>query len=135
MKHGIEHKVRSTEIDVIGHVNNAKYLEYMEWSRVEWMAQLGHSFAEMRHGSFMPVVVSIQINYRKELKLGENITITTQPIRMGKKSFALHQEIVNEAGELVTDAEVTMVLIDAKLRRAIELPQEFVAIFAGLGQR
>ena len=27
--------VRPTEVDVNGHVNNAKYVEYMEWGREE----------------------------------------------------------------------------------------------------
>lgn len=35
----IEIEVRPTEIDVMGHVNNAKYLEYMEWGREDWYNQ------------------------------------------------------------------------------------------------
>ncbi|TGU69096.1 acyl-CoA thioesterase, partial [Mesorhizobium sp. M00.F.Ca.ET.186.01.1.1] len=33
MAHRFAFTVQSTDIDVIGHVNNAKYLEYMEWAR------------------------------------------------------------------------------------------------------
>jgi acyl-CoA thioesterase FadM len=31
----LETVVRCTEIDVNGHVNNAKYVEYLEWGREE----------------------------------------------------------------------------------------------------
>ena len=36
MKTSLDIVVRPTEIDVNGHVNNAKYLEYLEWGREEW---------------------------------------------------------------------------------------------------
>ena len=41
MDASIELIVRSTEIDVNGHVNNAKYLEYLEWGREEWYEKAG----------------------------------------------------------------------------------------------
>lgn len=39
MKSSLPIIVRSTEIEVNGHVNNAKYLEYFEWGREEWYEQ------------------------------------------------------------------------------------------------
>jgi thioesterase III len=33
MKTAIQIEVRPTELDNMGHVNNAKFLEYMEWGR------------------------------------------------------------------------------------------------------
>ena len=36
METSLEIVVRPTEVDVNGHVNNAKYVEYMEWGREEW---------------------------------------------------------------------------------------------------
>lgn len=129
MEHVIEHTVRSTELDVIGHVNNAKYLEYMEWSRFDWIIGQGLSLDELQRRRISPVVVSIQINYRKELKLGEKIRIATKPLHKGNKSFVLYHFISNEAGDIVSDAEVTMVMIDARLRRATELPPEVLSLF------
>jgi thioesterase III len=36
MNTAIQIEVRPTELDSMGHVNNAKFLEYMEWSREDW---------------------------------------------------------------------------------------------------
>ena len=48
MAHRYHLTVRSTDIDVIGHVNNAKYLEYMEWARFEWIWEQGFTLDELR---------------------------------------------------------------------------------------
>ena len=71
METSIQIEVRSTEIDVLGHVNNAKYLEYLEWGREDWYNRIGlpfEAFSEMGVGT---VTVNININYRKEARLGE----------------------------------------------------------------
>ncbi len=129
MEVSIQIEVRSTEIDVMGHVNNAKYLEYMEWGREEWYNQIDlpfHVFEEMGVGT---VTVNININYRKEARLAEKLTITTRPLRCGRSSFVLKQEIHNERGELVADAEIISCTISLKERKSVPLPKELAAYF------
>lgn len=129
MKTTLHIEVRPTEIDMLGHVNNAKYLEYLEWGREEWYNQVGISFAEMRGQGFGTVTVRINIQYRKEVLLGEKLTIITQPLRKGRKSFTLEQIILNERQEKVTEAEVTIAVISLKERKAVPLPDVIISIF------
>ncbi|MBY0087960.1 MULTISPECIES: thioesterase family protein [Brevibacillus] len=124
MAHRYHLTVRSTDIDVIGHVNNAKYLEYMEWARFEWIWEQGFTLDELRRRAIMPVVVNININYRKELKMREEVTAITTVVKVGEKSFVIRQELYNAADVLVADADVTMVMIDANTRQSISLPVE-----------
>lgn len=124
METSIQIEVRSTEIDVLGHVNNAKYLEYLEWGREDWYNRIGlpfDAFSEMGVGT---VTVNININYRKEARLGERLTIWTRPLRKGKSSFVLEQIIDNERGERVADAHVTSVTVDLEKRKSVPLPPE-----------
>ncbi|TKI57254.1 acyl-CoA thioesterase [Brevibacillus antibioticus] len=124
MAHRYYLTVRSTDIDVIGHVNNAKYLEYMEWARFEWIWEQGFTLDELRRRAIMPVVVNININYRRELKMREEVTAVTTVVKVGEKSFVIRQELYNAADVLVADADVTMVMIDANTRQSISLPVE-----------
>ncbi|MBG9941401.1 thioesterase family protein [Brevibacillus formosus] len=124
MAHRYHLTVRSTDIDVIGHVNNAKYLEYMEWARFEWIWEQGFTLDELRRRAIMPVVVNININYRKELKMREEVTAITTVVKVGEKSFVIRQELYNASEVLVADADVTMVMIDANTRQSISLPAE-----------
>lgn len=116
-------EVRSTEIDVMGHVNNAKYLEYLEWGREEWYNQALLSFDQFTSMGIGTVTVSIHIQYRKEASLGDKLTIHTKPLRSGTSSFVFHQEIRNEKGEVVADAEVISVTIDLTTRKSQPLPE------------
>lgn len=124
MPHRFDFTVRSTDIDVIGHVNNAKYLEYMEWARFDWIWQQGFTLDELKRRSVMPVVVNININYRKELKMLEKVQVRTSAIKVGEKSFVIRHELYNQKEELVADGDVTMVMIDANTRRSTALPAE-----------
>ena len=126
MPHLFALTVRSTDLDSIGHVNNAKYLEYMEWARFDWICRKGFTLDELKRLGVAPVVVNITINYRKELRMLEEVQIKTSLIKVGTKSFVLRHEVFNQREELVADADVTMVMIDAKLRKSIPLPTEIV---------
>ena len=116
--------VRSTEIDVNGHVNNAKYLEYIEWGREEWYEQMGLHYDKFLEMGIQTVTVNININYRKECVQGDQLTIKTRSERVGKTSYVLKQDIFNQNGELCADAFVTSVTMDIETRKSREVPEE-----------
>jgi thioesterase III len=121
--------VRSTEIDVNGHVNNAKYLEYLEWGREEWYEQAGLAYDKFLEMGIQTVTVNININYRKECKQGDQLSIKTSPEKVGRSSFVLRQEIYNQHGEKCADALVTSVAMDAESRKSREIPGEMRKLF------
>ncbi len=129
MKTSIQIEVRPTEIDVMGHVNNAKYLEYMEWSREDWYNRMQLPFDVFTEMGVGTVTVNININYRKEATLGQMLTISTEPLRKGRTSYVLKHVIYDEKGEIVADAEVTSVTIDLKKRKSVELPEQLAKVF------
>lgn len=124
--------VRSTEVDTIGHVNNAKYLEYMEWGRFDWIIQSGLTLEELKRREIMPVVVNINVNYRKEVRMGEVIKVVSKPLRLGSKSMVVRHELYNGKDQLVCDADVTMVMINTRERKSTDLPQEIIDAFASV---
>jgi thioesterase-3 len=126
MAYVFQHTVRSTELDSLGHVNHAKYLEYMEWARFEWLCKAGYTWEELARRQILPVVVNANINYRRELRLMENITIVSTAGKIGNKSFVIRHELYKQNGVLACDADFTMVMMDAKARLAVELPAEWV---------
>lgn len=122
--------VRSTEIDVNGHVNNAKYLEYLEWGREEWYEACELSYEAFGALGIQTVTVNININYRKECKQGEHLTVSCRPEKIGNTSYVLRQEIHNGHGELCADALVTSVTMDSVTRKSREAPAALRKYFA-----
>jgi acyl-CoA thioester hydrolase, YbgC/YbaW family len=121
--------VRPTEIDVNGHVNNAKYLEYLEWGREEWYEAANLHYDTLQRLGVQTVTVNININYRKECFQGDNLTVITRPKSVGRTSFVLEQYIVNEAGELCTDALITSVAMDIETRKGCPVPDPLRRLF------
>lgn len=62
-------KVRGYHLDVYQHVNNARYLEFLEEARWEWLEDLD-AFHWMTQNNIAFIVVNININYRKPAVLG-----------------------------------------------------------------
>lgn len=129
IKHEFGLTVRSTDVDMIGHVNHAQYLVYMEWARFEWLRDTGLTLEELTRRNLLPVVVRVQIDYKKELMMDEKVKVVSEPLRLGNKSAVIQQRVVDEQGNTACEAEVTVVMIDAASRRATSLPEEFREVF------
>jgi thioesterase-3 len=112
MVHTIDIKVRGYHLDVYGHVNNARYLEFLEearWAAVEKSMDLQ---ALSREG-YAFTVVNININYRRPAVLNEMLCVETELTRCGERSAVIHQVVKLKGTEtVVADADVTFVMFD-----------------------
>jgi thioesterase-3 len=124
METSLEIVVRPTEIDVNAHVNNANYVEYLEWGREEWYERNGLPYERLFELGAVTVTVNLNLNFRKECRQGEVLVILTRPERLGCTSFALRQEIRKRTGEVAADAVVTIVTIDPATRASRPVPDE-----------
>lgn len=130
METTLEVVVRPTEIDVNGHVNNAKFVEYLEWGREEWYEANGLPYDRLFQLGALTVTVNLNLNYRREVRQGEILTILTRPERLGRTSFVFRQEIRTRDGSLALDALVTLVTIDPATRTSRTVPEELARHFA-----
>ncbi len=130
MEVALETVVRCTEIDVNGHVNNARYVEYLEWGREAWYDAHDFPYERLRALGAVTVVVNINLNLRKPCHQNDALRILTGPGRRGRSSFVLSQRI-ERGGEVVADALITLVIIDPATGRSRPLPAEFATLFTG----
>jgi thioesterase-3 len=124
MKNHIRIKVRGFHLDVYGHVNNARYLEFLEdarWTLIESEIDL----EKWRQLGFGFTIVKITINYRKAARLNDVLDIQTRLEKLGGRSGVFKQEItLASTGEPVADAEVVFVILDLETRKATHLEGE-----------
>jgi thioesterase III len=122
--HTVTIKIRGYHLDVYGHVNNARYLEFLEearWSFIE--QQMPIQEFEKRGIAF--VVVNININYRQPALLDYIIEIKTEMVKIGHQSAKIHQEIILSGGDKrIADADITFVALDGKTGRVLPLEGE-----------
>lgn len=124
-------KVRGFHCDMFQHVNNARYLEFLEEARWEWLNRIStFDFFERLQMSF--VVVSITIHYRYPSVLNDELEITVENKHIGHRSATVKQTITRIADQkLIAEAEVTFAMIDNKTGKAIPIPEELRAILEG----
>jgi len=130
--HTTQIKVRGYHLDLYGHVNNARYLEFLEearWSCLETAVDLG----ELQRRGIGLVVVRIAIDYRRPVGLGTVLRIESRMTRLGGKVGVMHQDVCNEAtGELAAAADVTFMVIDLAHGKAVAIAGEIREHFAAL---
>ena len=117
-------RVRGFHIDVFQHVNNARYLEFLEEARWEWLD--GEPAAQwMAENQIAFIVVNININYRRPAVLGDLLRIDNQLLRLNGKSGVMKQMVTLEPDSIaVADAELTFVCIDLRNQKALPIDGE-----------
>ena len=117
-------KVRGYHLDVYQHVNNARYLEFLEEARWDGLEN-SDSFQWMTAHNIAFVVGNIKSNYRRPSVFRDLLTITSQLQQLNGKSGILSQVITLEPeGQVVADALITFVCIDLKTQKALALEGE-----------
>jgi thioesterase III len=126
MEYLTEIKVRGYHADFYGHVNNARYLEFLEedrWAHLESKIDL-RKWAEM---GLIFLVVNINVNYRRAVPVGATLVVTTKLENIGNRSVVLKQEIFyKETKEIAADALITFVISD-RSGRAVTMDGEIRA--------
>lgn len=122
IKHKI--KVRGFHCDIYGHVNNARYLEFLEEVRWEWLNSMASmEFLMKRRISF--VIVSITIHYRSAAFLNDELEVTAELKHITNRSGIVSQKITRVSdSKLISDAEVTFVLLDTQSGKSIIIDEE-----------
>ncbi len=127
MTHESVLEARSYECDSYGHVNNAVYLNYLEYARIDFMRQAGIRYDEMRARGFGLVVTRVRIDYKSPVRSGDGLRVLTIPLSKGRASCTFSQRIYR-GEELVADAEVTWASIGpdgkpARLPPELDVPE------------
>jgi thioesterase-3 len=111
--------VRGYHADFYGHVNNARYLEFLEedrWAGIEEAIDL----PKWKNLGLIFLVVNININYRKAVPVGETVVLTTELTEIGHRSSTLKQQVlIKETSEVAADALVTFVIMDRTGKAAV----------------
>lgn len=113
--------VRWRDLDAFNHVNNSKYLSYLEEARLQWM--LGVPGQGM-DDHVAPVVAAAQLNYRRPITWPAEVMIELFVERLGNSSLTVGHRIVDakDADVLYCDGHVVLVWIDRDSGASAPLP-------------
>lgn len=113
--------VRWRDMDSFGHVNNAKYVSYLEEARIRWL--VGVPDLDMK-GPVLPVVVNTNVNYRRPIVWPDDIVVELFVERLGNSSVTIGHRIVDQKDEgiLYSDGNVVVTWMDTRTGKSAPLP-------------
>ena len=122
---GLPVTVRSSHVDLFGHVSHMAWLEFMEWARFAWAAHVGAPIPQLIERDRMgPALVKLEVRYRKEGRLGDELLVTVEPVSADHRLGRLRQEARLQAdGVVCCEAELTFAMIDLDSRRLRPMPE------------
>lgn len=126
MSHTSQIKVRGFHLDIYQHVNNARYLEFLEEARWEYLEETG-DIEFFQSLGLAWVIVNININYRAAATMGQILDIKTALAKVGGKSAVFNQKItVSGTDVVVADADITFVVLNQKTGKSVAIEGELL---------
>ncbi len=123
-------RARSYELDAFGHVNHAVFLNYLEGARFDALEVAGFDPATLEERGWGVHVVRVEVDYKREVRLGDRLRIQTRPEQLRNTSMILRQRILLEGqpGETVVEARVVLVWVGED-GRPMRIPDEVRTAF------
>lgn len=122
--HKIKVPIRFMDLDALQHVNNARYLNFLEEARIAYSQEKLELFNKIEELNVL--VARIEIDFMQPIKFGEQLSIYTRICKLGTKSFTFESVfcIGEENERIVSRALQTLVTIDMKLGKSIKIPED-----------
>ncbi len=119
--------VRPTDIDHMGHVNNAVYLTWVQDAVVRHWERFADADAVARH---LWVALKHEITYRRPAFLDDDITASVT-LEAAAGARARFRTLILRGEELIAEVTSIWCALDAVSRRPIRVPAATVARFFG----
>jgi acyl-CoA thioester hydrolase len=107
------------DMDALGHVNNGKFFDYFQQSRIEWLQTLNLDLIH-KEG---PVVLQVACTYFKPVVYPARLCIHTTVSDFGRSSMMMHHKIYQKE-TLMAEGQSKIVWIDYKTNKSVALPKQ-----------
>ena len=119
-------QTRWSDMDSMGHINNASYLSYMETARVDFFAYLGLPKINKSLENSV-ILASSEISYLNQVSHPSILSIGHRICRIGKKSFDLLSGVFPKGQKRpVCVALFKMVSFNYNINKSILIPLEII---------
>lgn len=125
-RHRFPVQIRFTDIDMLGHLNNSIYLQFMDMGKVAYFTSVNGGPVDWSQA--MVVVVNINCDFLAQTHIHEELDVLTRTEAIGEKSLTLSQQVVNRhTGQVKCSATTVMAGVDASLTSSAPIRPEWIA--------
>jgi acyl-CoA thioester hydrolase len=118
-------EIRWADLDPNFHLRHSVYYDYGAYCRISFLEERGLNAAFMAKNQFGPILFREECVFRKEIRLGDTITIDLQLLkaREDQSRWAIQHKIVKNDGVLAAILTVEGAWIDV-FQRKLTVPPE-----------
>lgn len=118
-------KIRFSEADMFGHMNNTAPFTYFEVGRIEFFKSIGLMRRWLSsNGERIPVVADLQCDFLNQAYFDDTLTIYVKVNRIGTSSVDLHYLGTNQNGENIFVGRGTIVQISKNTGKSVPWNEE-----------
>jgi len=129
LEHMTTTAVRYADTDQMGYVHHAKYFEYFEMGRTEYMRARGRSYAQVEKSGHFLVIVESGATYVKPARYDMEIGIKTRIRDMSHAQVTFEYSVFND-GELLCEGWTRLACTN-RSGKPCRLPQDLKEILKG----
>jgi acyl-CoA thioester hydrolase len=125
-KHKTPIQLRFKDGDIMGHVNNANHLTYVELARIKYFEEVVGADAKWSKQQGI-ILAHNSIDYKAPLFIHDTVFVHTRCSKLGRKSIELSWAIVREKSsgeEIIAQGHSVLVCYDYTTEQSIEVPAE-----------
>jgi len=114
--------LRFSDIDAVGHVNNAIYLTYFEEARLRYF----HEAIKWDWSKSGIIVGRSEVTYHKPIMLRDEVRCYVRTSRIGNSSFDMMHVLVRvtpQGEEICTTGKSVLISYDYKANKSVPIPQ------------
>ncbi|KTD00598.1 acyl-CoA thioesterase [Fluoribacter gormanii] len=112
------------DMDALGHVNNARYFDYFQEARIEWLRQLNIGMTEKTG----PVVIHVACTFLKPVIYPATVTLHSRIHSLGKSSMMMDHDLYQDE-VMMAQGSCKIVWVDYTKNKSVSLPDEIRRLF------
>jgi len=118
--HSMKFVVPFSDVDMMGHVNNARYLTYFENVRTE------HLYTETSVDDLGIIIARAEVDYKSPARWQEELLVKMRTVALGTTSWVYEYEILAvEDGRTIATGKTVQVVYDYKSKTPVAIPDKY----------
>lgn len=112
------------DMDALGHVNNARYFDYFQQARIDWLESVNIPMNQNQG----PVLVHIACTFLKPVVYPATVTIKSYMHSPGRSSFIVDHDLLQDE-ELMAQGTSKIVWVDYVENKSVPIPDRIRNFF------
>lgn len=119
-------RVRMSQTDIEGIVNNIRFFDFIEIGRFEYFRNIGVIYGDLKKFGSAMALADLSCKFLSPLYFDEIIDVHTRMDFLGNSSFHIRYLLrVPERDVIVAEGRTVSVFLDPRTRKPMSMPEDF----------